>query len=391
MVKSIAQFVNIDASNAQAHFENTLVAHPRLLSMRDSMRLLHGRCIREDGARPLEGRILLVAGGSGSGKTFGLTQYKEAFPRIAREDIEAGKFGLDDLPEHARSRIEISDYWPVLFAEANKSTTNRGLAATLYEAYGYTAPARWPMPVLLQKLKKQVSECSTEMIIVDEGHHLINHAKEDITEADVDFVKSISNQLHVQLIFSGLPRILDLGDAMQMHRRKEPDFVLEPYHWKDEHGIFENIVLGFTQNMHLAGASSNASPDLVTRLYVASHGYVGLLSKQMSAALRRAIERGLPNVPMLLHAEVYHDFLPHKASGPMRLSNWQREEDVRIAAEDRARNPFLADDARVAAMIDALDKSAFAFLDESAGRRSGSMKTGLRGKAPAPYSPLSGS
>lgn len=390
MVRSIAQFVNVDASKAQAHFENTLVGHPRLLRMRDSMRLLHGRSIREDGVRALEGHILLVAGQSGSGKTFGLTQYKEAFPRVSREGIAAGDHSLDDLPEPARSRIEISDYWPVLFAEANKSTTNRGLAATLYEAYGYTAPSRWPMPVLLQKLKQAVFECSTEMIIVDEGHHIINHAKEEITEADVDFIKSISNQLRVQLVFSGLPRILDLGDAMQMHRRKEPDFVLEPYHWKSEHEIFEEIVLGFTRNMQIAGASNNASPDLVTRLFVASHGYVGLLSKQMSAALRRAIDRGLSNIPMLLHAEVYHDFLPEKASGPMRPNNWQREEDVRIATEDRARNPFLADDARVAAMIDAIDKCAFAFLDETAGPRGGSTKTGLRGKGPAPYSPLSG-
>jgi type II secretory pathway predicted ATPase ExeA len=392
MVNSIKQFVNVNASEARAFFENEVVWHPRLLAYRDGIRHLHARVIPDEQGRAAEGHVLLVGGESGSGKTFGLKQYLSVFPRISREDIERGNCKIDDLPPDVRETIQVSDYWPVLYAEANKSTTNRGLAATLYEAFGYKAQKSWSTPVLLNELKRIIKDCHTELIIVDEAHHLINHQREEITEADVDFVKSLSNQFHVQIVLAGLPRILDMGEAMQMHRRKEPDIILEPYHWliDDEKQVFTDVVSGPFENIRLPNAAVNLSDHFMQRLYVASGGYIGMASKHLSAALGRAIERDASEISMLLHAEVYHDFIKKKKGGSTRLKNWETASDVSIHSDERARNPFLANDAQISAMIDALAQTGFATPADAATHYSGATaaKTGLRGKARKPYSPL---
>lgn len=394
MVNSIEQFVNVEAFRAQAFFENEVVWHPRLLALRDGIRGVHARVIPDEQGRATEGHVLLVGGESGSGKTFGLKQYWRAFPRVSREDIETGKCTIDELPTTMRSKIKIADYWPVLYAEANKSTTNRGLAATLYEAFGYKSKRNWSAPVLLKELKRIISECSTESILVDEAHHLINHKREEITETDVDFVKSLSNQLHVQIVLAGLPRLLDMGEAMQMFRRNEPDIILEPYRWliKDERHVFEGIIAGLFDNIRLPNAGINLSEPFIKRLYVASGGFVGMASKHLSTALKRAIERDASEMSILLHAEVYHDFIKKKVGGTIRLQNWEKEADISIEPNERARNPFLANDVQIQAMIDALAQTGFATPADAAARYGDApaAKTGLRGKARKAYSPLEG-
>lgn len=390
MVNSIGQFVNVEAARAKAFFENEVVWHPRLVALRGAIRQLHSRVISDEKGRAVEGHVLLVGGESGSGKTFGLKQYHRAFPRISREAVENGECKLEDLPQNAQTKLSIADYWPVLFVEAKKSTTNRGLAATLYEAYGYKTQKNWSMPLLLNELKRITEDCSTELILVDEAHHLINHSREEITEADVDFIKSLSNQLHVQIVLAGLPRVLDLGDAMQMRRRKEPDFIVEPYHWQIENDrdVFQAIITGLFDNIALPNASINLTDQFMRRLYVASGGFIGLASKHLSTGLYRAIERNASEISILLHAEVYHDFMDGKISGPMRLTNWEVNDDIAIAPEDRARNPFLVDDAQIASMIDALDKTGFRTPADAAKRYGGAppAKTRMRGKARKPFS-----
>lgn len=392
MVKSIEQFVNVEAAQARAFFKNEVVWHPRLAALQDAIRQLHACVIPDEQGRATEGHILLVGGESGSGKSFGLRQYERAFPRISREDIERGECFLEELPLRAQLRIQLADYWPVLLVEANQSTTNRGLAATLYEAYGYKSQTRWSMPVILNELKKIINECNTELIIVDEAHHLINHKREDITDTDVDFVKSLSNQLHVQIVLAGLPRILDMGEAMQMHRRKEPDLILEPYRWlqNEERKVFQNIVMGLFDNIRLPNATSSLSMPFMIRLYVACGGFIGMASKHLAKALYRAIERGATEMSMFLHAEVYHDFLRKSAGGAMRLKTWESADDITVPAEDRERNPFLANDAQIKAMIDALDQTGFSTPAEAAKHHGGAAatKTRLRGKVRKPSSPL---
>ena len=114
MVNSIEQFVNVEAFRAQAFFENEVVWHPRLLALRDEIRGVHARVIRDEQGRATEGHVLLVGGESGSGKTFGLKQYSRAFPRVSREDVETGKCKIDELPLNVQSRIQFADYWPVI-------------------------------------------------------------------------------------------------------------------------------------------------------------------------------------------------------------------------------------------------------------------------------------
>lgn len=394
MVNSIEQFVNVEASRATAFFEAQVVPHPQLMRFRNAMRTLHARVIPDEDGRRIPGHILLAGGESGSGKSFGLQQYAAAFPRISRENIEAGGVRLDELPPRARKNLQMSDYWPVLLAEANESTTNRGLAATLYEAFGYKTPKGWSMPVVLNELKATIEECGTEIILVDEAHHIINHKKEQITETDVDFVKSLSNQLHVQIVLAGLPRILDMGESTQIRRRKEPDFVFEPYRWhvEEERGIFNNVMTGLFKNIRLSNAMSSLSDGLIRRLYVSSGGYIGLASKHLSIGLYRAIDRGVPEISMLLHAEVFHDFLEKKIKRPTRTKNWEDPSDISISPADRARNPFLADESQVAAMIDALAETGFATPTDAAERYGNppTATTRLRGKARAPFSPLKG-
>jgi hypothetical protein len=68
---------------------------------------------------------------------------------------------------------------------------------------------------------------------------------------------------------------------------------------------------------------------------------------------------------MLLHAEVYHDFLPKANGRPRRRKEWRTDADIEISAEDRARNPFLCSDELVQSMIDALETTSACFAAQS--------------------------
>lgn len=394
MAKRYADEVAENAMVKRAYFENQVVPHPILMQMREGLRKLHLRRLSDTKGRSPEGRILLIAGESGSGKSFGLKEYIKDFPKITKNAVEDGQFSVDDIPAHFRERFETSDYIPILSVEADKSTTSRGFAATLYGAFGYNAPTRWSSSDFTRRLVKLVGDTGVEMIFVDEAHHLINHQRETITENDVDFIKSLSNQLHIQIVLAGLPRVLDLADAMQMARRREPDIILEPYSWKqiEDRRIFYAVMEGFKNTMQIADPSSITDEQVVRRIYVQSRGYIGLASKHIAEALFRALERQYATIPLLLHAEVYHDFLRNKAGAAMRRRDWREEADVTIEPADRARNPFLVDDVRVGDMIDALIKapslSPTTVSKNYAATSSKSSKTRIRGQDRPEYQPM---
>lgn len=276
-------------------FETTVIPHTRHMEAKAAIRELHGRYRpRDDGLR-FKARALLVVGAAGSGKTTALEDYMADYPDSVTEDADIRR---------------------IVYVEAPERTTRRALVGAILGAYGYRARDHWNTSEVIEKIAFYAEETGTEMIFVDEGHHMVNENNPDMTAEVTEFIKSLLNRVKVQIVIAGLPRLLDIAmpgeRTMQLRRRLQPTIILKAYDWATRSGrtMFSGVLGVMEKMMNLPEPSGFAKHDIAKRIYVATGGEIGIVSKYLSQALSMALASGRPAIDLDLLAQVHAGWHP---------------------------------------------------------------------------------
>ncbi len=195
------------------------------------------------------------------------------------------------------------------------------------------------------KIRNLCPKISLELLIFDEAHHLVGKQNDDAQDDISEAVKSFLNWIPAQVVFCGLPKLMNYESFGQTWRRFGPSVLLEPYNWSEEPDQIEfRAMLGHFEM--LAGFSKITDLtqyEHAKRMYCATGGHVGLVSKYMSLALSICIEERRDCMDLEVLGAVY--------------ASMRREARVRVNPDPDAvpgparkilrdsRNPFLANNA----------------------------------------------
>ncbi len=108
---------------------------------------------------------------------------------------------------------------PAFYALVPNPVTIKGIAFAMLKSLGAPAPNRGTAIDLTYRLGKLLKECETQVIILDEFHHLL---KKDLGKSnDVkEWLKSMINEYKVPVVLIGTPECSDIIDSdTQLARR----------------------------------------------------------------------------------------------------------------------------------------------------------------------------
>lgn len=327
-----------DEMDAVAELELTIIAHAQLTGVLEAFAKLQARARARTEGRRLKARGLLLMGKTGSGKSTVIEFCKQLNPDVATAD------GLIK---------------PVLIVEVPATPTKRALVTAILGAMGYLASKDFNSYDIIEEVAAKTSLLGVEMIILDEAHHILDAKdSQDISE----FLKSLLNKAGCGMVFAGLPDLRVLRTSSQFDRRLEPDITLRAYDWTAKAERLEFLVFLNkleTASIRLPKPSNFADQDFARRLYTATKGEIGLVSKYLSQALLLAKRRGLSRIDLALLAEV--DAAWHPAPTVADEVTFEQDldldhdpdletlvVDVRKVTIDKEHNPFACAPRRLA-------------------------------------------
>lgn len=278
-----ARAIEINAAmDAVADLELTIVTHRMFDNAITAMSLLHARSLhRQDGKR-LRARGMLLVGAAGAGKTTVVQHFLDMHPAQETPD------GI---------------IMPVAVVEVPPAPTLRAIVDAIYSSLGYRAEQRLSAEDIIKDLMSKVDLLGVATMLLDESHHILaSKRSDDVTE----FIKSLLNRLGCSMIFSGLHELQDFRHSLQLGRRLLPDVVLRPYNFSNtvDRLEFMSFLAAVEQNTMKDFESSISDQDFARRLYAASGGLIGIVTKYLSQALLLAKLRGLGRIDLDLLADI---------------------------------------------------------------------------------------
>jgi type II secretory pathway predicted ATPase ExeA len=342
-------------------FENNIISHDKLEKAEDAIRKLQSR-YRPPGQPQLKARALLLVGESGSGKSTVLESY----------------FDKNRPKTVAESETEDGDIRPVVVVEVPQRPGRRQFVAAIMGELGYKVKDDWDTNEIIRKISYYCRELQVQVLLIDEAHHIVEGKKQDAEEDISEFIKSLLNRCRVQIVLAGLPSLLQLRSYKQLNRRFQPPVQLRPYNWStlEGRGEFLIVLTDFETNAGLPKPSKLADHEIAKRIYCATGGHIGLVSKYLSEALERAIDQDKEVIDLELLAEVYAAFEGEVADKLLRDFDAAPKKG-KTERERRASNPFLATNAELKvlwkAMMDNQDEMV------KAAKRRNSRETRFKG------------
>ncbi len=331
------------AMDAVATLELTVVSH-RIFddAVRDVSILLarakHGR----GNVRRMTARGMLLLGDAGSGKS-----------TIVQRILDL------NLPERTLDGVTA----PVAVVEVPPAPTLRAVVDSMYSALGYRAEKGLSAEDIIKDLVGKADLLGTAAMLLDESHHILESRE---TAQVTEFLKSLLNRLGCCMIFAGLKELETLRGSLQLDRRLFPDVLLRPYSFTNTVERLEFMAFLAAMEKHALGFSQPsglASQDVARRLYAASGGLIGIVTKYLSHAVLLARIRGLDRIDLDLLAEIDASWCGRPAA-PVDIAfgddiSFDEGVDVaKLLADagkvriDASSNPFACDPARVLTIME---------------------------------------
>ncbi|AVG16056.1 hypothetical protein CFN79_09425 [Chromobacterium vaccinii] len=228
------------------------------------------------GNRP---RHLMILGPSGAGKSSVLEEYARYFPPAEETEFR---------------RI------PVLRVEIKSSPTVRSVAEDILKAMGVPMAYRGTVNEKTDRVISSLQKLRVELLMLDEVQHLLGATKRSFgSNNETEWLKTLLNLIEIPAVLTGLP----YGQALlhtneQLRRRLDGICYLEPFSVKDEDAAadFAGVVSWFDREIHDGHPIGLYEGDMLYRLYYATNGLIGYLSKLLIGAMEIRLEHGQKRV-----------------------------------------------------------------------------------------------
>lgn len=210
-------------------------------------------------------------GHSRTGKSFAFREFEAGFPP-------------ERTPEGLRKEV--------IYAQAPVRGTVKGLMEALLRALGDPLWMAGTYSNMLARLLNLLEEAQTKMIILDEFQHLIDKGQRAELNNTTDWLKALVEPNTFSLICVGLPtsKGLILRNE-QLSNRFDPTIEVPVYDWTQSNSqkVFRAILLTIQQKLAPFEMPELSKPDMALRMYLATGGRIGLLSKLLDRAVKNAI------------------------------------------------------------------------------------------------------
>lgn len=228
-----------------------------------------------------EPQCMSLEGTMGAGKSTLVKDYAAAFPRRETDD---------------------GAIIPVLYVETPYPATPKGVAAEMLGALRDPAAEKGPLWSMNFRLKGFTHDCQTELVILDDIHHLIDRVIDRVLVDVSEWLKVLIKNTGIPFLIVGLDgtveRILDLNPQLSRlfaAREKLPPFAWDETEDEAGNGIrqeFSFFVQYAEEALGMPLSRELSRRDMLRRLHYATDGIVGNLMNLLREAHLEARERG---------------------------------------------------------------------------------------------------
>ncbi|MGO1267052.1 MAG: ATP-binding protein [Microbacterium gubbeenense] len=223
---------------------------------------------------------VILSGAPGQGKTTTLMQ-------IGKEhELRRRRTGH---PVAAKGNI------PVVYVAVPAQCSAKALMCEFARFLGLPALERRTYGELLDMVANALRRCSTELILVDDVHHLDLRYRQNIEASDM--LKQLSERCGGTFVYAGInveeTGLLSGTREGQIRKRFEVH-TAEPYRISDEHGRADwgDLLLAIEDSLCLLNQTKGAILQAALDLHRLSNGEIGMLKDMLQIAGIRAIEDG---------------------------------------------------------------------------------------------------
>lgn len=218
-----------------------------------------------------EAEGIAIVGESGTGKTTLIRHFAEKHPPVRTE-----------------SGLEV----PVLMASTPSAPTPKALAGTLLAAMGAVDADQGTELQRTYRLKRLIIEAKTRIIVLDEFQHIFDRGRHKVMHTVADWIKLLMDGTQATVVICGLPTALTvINSNEQLARRFMAPIQLPRFCWsnQDQRNEFLDILGSFSDELTQVFDMPQLDTDeMAFRLYLASGGLLGYLSKLLRQLLRHA-------------------------------------------------------------------------------------------------------
>lgn len=211
-------------------------------------------------------------------------------------ESRAGKSRLLEVfkGRHEATRMADGLCVPILYSLVPSRPTVKGLTEHLLQALGVNDWHKGTENVKTARLVKLMRKCGVIMLILDEFQHFYDKSSHRVQHHVADWLKNLVGVTGVALTVSGLPTLQAvINQNEQLAGRFAAPIRMPRFDWFDaEHRSEWIAILGaFTEGLspHFDLPALDGD-DLALRIYCATGGLIGYVSKMLRKAVWEAID-----------------------------------------------------------------------------------------------------
>jgi Cdc6-like AAA superfamily ATPase len=213
-----------------------------------------------------------IVGLSRTGRSFALRDFEARYPAVRHQH------GL---------RKE------VIYVQTPPSGTVKGLMGSLLEVLGDPMWMSGTYSSLLSRLQTLLKAVQCRLVILDEFQHLVDKGQKRTLIGTTDWLKSLVERSSFSLVAVGLPSSSTIiFQNEQLRNRFDATISIKPYDWFDPSSRMQFRSLLHSIEVAIAPfeVPPLASEELALRLFLASSGRIGLLTRILDRAVRTATD-----------------------------------------------------------------------------------------------------
>ena len=335
--------LNVSFEERVEYFKNVAIDHPILLDNLNALEVLT--------ACPTPRNLILVVGGTGTGKTKLLTKLNERIrSSLNATQRAAGEVGsvYEELRTPTKGTFNFSQVHRAVLQSMDVPLISRTRPLVMRECGGVSVPSllietshsRLNDHAIEQRFYATLDRKKPRAIVLDEAKALFRIARprneEDRIERlkyQADLCKDLANRAKSAVVLGGAYDFFDLSVASGQNARRCALIHVRPYSDSAEDlAGFAKAIIGLLN--HLPISHRLDPPTVATELFLQGLGCVGLAAGILTEALRDALVR---NVEMTIDL-VRQKYYPAKALNVMRaeLIEGMQRVDALTTMEDLA-------------------------------------------------------
>jgi hypothetical protein len=198
-----------------------------------------------------------------------------------------------------------------VYVETPAAATQKSLGETILIAAKDPVIGRLSQAQLLNRVAGLLKDLDTELMVLDDFHHLITTGRRAHAAEVAEFVKTFLNVGVCPILLVGVDPVSDIMTSNgQLEGRCWCRPTLEPFGWesKAEQALFSRLLRQLVSMLTIQPAFDVGDLDFAERMHLASGGAIGIVTLLNEKAVARASRNQLSVMTLDTFAEAYADW-----------------------------------------------------------------------------------